>query len=168
MKKKTEKAKKEVAQEPVEPSKESAKAVARYLRIAPRKMRIVIDTIRFESTYKAFQHLAVMNKKAAVLTEKLLKSAVANAKDIGLDESRLYISKIFADGGPSMKRFMPRSMGRADRILKRTTHLSIELKEGQKKWPTASPDLGVKEEQEGSGKSEKKKSTKKKKAKAAA
>lgn len=80
----------------------------------------------------AFSALTALNKKAARLVEKGLKSAVANAKVKGLEESRLVISEIKADGGPVMKRFMARAMGRADEILKRSTHLTIILEESEK------------------------------------
>lgn len=110
----------------------SAKAIVRYLRISPRKMRLVIDAIRRQHVYKAFGILAAIQRKAARMTEKALKSAVANAKVSGMNEERLYVASVFADGGPTLKRFMSRSMGRADRLLKRTTHLSVVVKEGQK------------------------------------
>jgi large subunit ribosomal protein L22 len=106
-----------------------AKATVKYVRIAPRKVRPVINTIRHQHPEKAFNILATLNKKAARLIEKLLKTAVANAKVLGMDEARLTISDVRADGGPMMKRFMARSMGRADRILKRMTHLSMVLTE---------------------------------------
>lgn len=114
--------------------KRSARAVARYLRISPRKLRLVVDTVRSKPVRQAGMILAGLNKKGARLTEKVLNSAVANAKGLELDEGRLYISDIRADGGPVFKRFMPRSMGRADRILKRTSHLSIVVTEGDRKY----------------------------------
>jgi large subunit ribosomal protein L22 len=106
-----------------------ARAVVKYVRIAPRKVRPVIDTIRFQRPAKAFNILAAINKKGARMVEKLLKTAVANAHVLGMDETRLMISDVRADGGPVMKRFMARSMGRADRILKKMTHLSMVLTE---------------------------------------
>ena len=114
----------------------SAKARVKYLRIAPRKVRPVINTIRHQHPEKAFHILATLHKKAARMVEKLLKTGVANAKVLGLDESRLTITDIRADGGPMMKRFMSRSMGRADRILKRMTHLSLVLTEGSRTFST--------------------------------
>jgi large subunit ribosomal protein L22 len=110
----------------------AAKAVAKYLRISPRKVRLVINTIRHRHVTQAFPILMSLKKKAARMAEKVLRSAVANAKVLGLDENRLYIADIRADGGPTLKRFMARSMGRADRILKRTTHLSLVVQEGKK------------------------------------
>ncbi len=117
-----------------ENSGRAAKAVVKFLKIAPRKMRLVINPIRHQHPERAFQILLTFKKKAARMAEKLLKSAVANAKVLGLDESRLTIADVRADGGPVMKRFMERSMGRANRILKRTTHLTLILKEGDKQW----------------------------------
>ncbi len=108
-----------------------ARAVEKYLRIAPRKMRLVIDTIRRKPVSQAFNILTVLNKKAARLVEKGLKSAVANAKGKGLTESNLVVSEIRADGGPVMKRFLSRAMGRADQILKRMTHLTVVVREGK-------------------------------------
>jgi len=110
-----------------------AKATTHYMRISPRKLRNVIDTVRYKPIYQAFGALSTIRQKGARLTEKVLKSAVANAKDLGMEEERLYVSQIFANGGPTLKRFRPRSMGRADRILKRTSHLSIALLEGTKR-----------------------------------
>ncbi len=127
-----------------EKDKVTARTRLTYIRIAPRKMRIVIDTIRHKHPDQAFYILAGLNKKAARIVEKMLKTAVANAKVLGLDESRLFISDVRADGGPMMKRFMERSMGRADRILKRTTHVSLSLSEGAKKF-TSSAALEAKE-----------------------
>ena len=112
----------------------TAKSILKYARIAPRKVRPVINTIRFQHPEHAFEILAVINKKAARLAEKVLKSCVANAKVLGMDETRLVISDVRADGGPSLKRFMARSMGRADRIVKRMTHLTVVIMEGTKSY----------------------------------
>lgn len=138
-----------------------ARAVVRYLRIAPRKVRLVINTIRRKPVSSAFLTLKALNKKAARLVEKGLKSAVSNAKVKGFEESRLVVSEIKADGGPTMKRFMSRSMGRADQILKRSTHLTIVVEETEKiSGTTELPS-------EGSGKAGKEKPKKDKKEKAA-
>lgn len=114
-----------------EPESRSAKAVAKFIRIGPRKVRLVIDPIRYQRVPRAFQILMTFKKKAARIAEKVLKSAVANAKVLGMDENRLVVSKVWADGGPIMKRIMTRSMGRADRIMKRTTHLTVVVAEGR-------------------------------------
>ena len=124
----------------------SARAYAKHLRIAPRKLRGVVNAIRFKHPEQAFLILMTLKQKGAPITEKLLKSAVANAKGMNLDYSRLVISDIRVDGGSVMKRFMARSMGRADKILKRTSHLSIVLTEGQKKWKSSTTPLEAQEE----------------------
>lgn len=111
---------------------ESAKSVGKFLRVGPRKMRLVIDVIRHKPTSIAFNKLFVMRQKSARMLEKLLKSAIANAKVLGLDESKLIVSEVFANGGPVMKRFMERSMGRADRILKRTSHVCLVVSEADR------------------------------------
>ena len=109
-----------------------ARAVVKYLRISPRKVRLVVNAIRRKPVPAAFAVLTALNKKAARLVEKGLKSAVSNAKVKGLNETRLVVSQIKADGGPVMKRFMARAMGRADEILKRSTHLTVVLREGER------------------------------------
>ena len=114
-----------------DPSRE-ARSVVRYLRISPRKVRIVINAIRRQPVSMALMTLFALKKKAARIVEKGLKSAVANARVKGFEEGRLLVSEIKADGGPHMKRFMSRSMGRADQILKRSTHLTIVIREGER------------------------------------
>ena len=135
-----------MAKATLDPSKE-ARAVVKYLRISPRKARLAVDAIRRKPVNQAVTILMGLKKKAARLVEKGLKSAVANAKGKGLEESRLVVSEIKADGGPTMKRFMSRSMGRADQILKRSTHLTVVLREGQKAFGFA-PKVSMKEEEE--------------------
>lgn len=114
------------------PEQKKARAIVRYLRISPRKVRLVINTIRHKPIATAVSTLSALNKKAARLVEKGLKSAVANAKARGLQEERLVVSDIRADGGPMFKRVMARAMGRADQMLRRTTHLTIVLQETEK------------------------------------
>lgn len=106
-----------------------AKAISKYLRISPRKVRPALAEIRRKPAIAALQILSVIPTKGARLAEKVLKSAIANANDLGLSETKLVITDFRADGGPVLKRFRPRSMGRADRILKRTSHLSVVLTE---------------------------------------
>lgn len=129
-------AKAETKKQPAEikPDPRKVRAVTRFLKIAPRKMRLVIDTIRKQPAMEAVGILSLMNKKGAKMAVKTLKSAIANAKNFKLNANRLYVSDARADGGPVMKRFLTRSMGRADRILKRSTHLTIEVREGTKTW----------------------------------
>lgn len=104
-----------------------AHANGKHIRISSRKVRLVIDLIRGKDVATAAAILVQAEKRAAEPIGKLLNSAVSNAKQKGLDESQLFISKITADSGPSWKRFRPAPFGRATRILKRTTHLNIEL-----------------------------------------
>lgn len=122
----------------LDPTRE-ARAVVRYLKISPRKVRLVINVIRHKPVGQAFSLLMALNKKAARFTEKGLKSAVANAKGKGMEESRLVVSLAKADGGPVMKRFISRSMGRADEILKRSTHLTIAVQEGVRAYTLPKP-----------------------------
>ena len=130
----------------MEPQPErSAKAVVKHLRIGPRKVRLVINSVRHKNTNEAFRTLMTLKQKAARFTEKLLKSAIANARVLGLDENRLYFAEVRADGGPMMKRFMERSMGRADRIVKRTTHMTLIVKEGKKTFSVGETTVAAKE-----------------------
>ena len=105
-----------------------SKAKLRYLRIAPRKVRLVADLIRGKNVEEALSILQFTTKKSSVPLAKLLQSAVANAdqKD-GVDVDALFIKTITVDGGPTIKRYRPRAMGRATPILKRTSHVLIEL-----------------------------------------
>lgn len=107
-----------------------AKAVARYIRIAPRKMRLVVDLIRGKQVGEAIAILKHTPKAASPVIEKVLMSAVANAEhNLNLDSNSLVISKVFVDEGPTLKRFRPRAMGRASRINKRTSHVTVVLTE---------------------------------------
>ena len=89
----------------------------------------MIDTIRFKPLVWAYANLENLKKKGARLLLKTLRSAEANAKVKKMDANRLFVREVRADGGPVLKRYMSRSMGRADTILKRTTHLSVILSE---------------------------------------
>ena len=105
-------------------------AKLKHLRIAPRKVRLVADLIRFKKCSTAIAMLKFTPKRATVPMLKLLNSAIANAKNnLGLDEKNLYISKITVDEGPKLKRWRPRAMGRAYPIQKKTSHINIVLKE---------------------------------------
>ena len=111
-----------------------AKAVARTVRIAPRKARLVIDLIRGKEVGEAFAILRHTPKAASPIIEKVLKSAVANAEhNYDMDVNNLVITKAYVDEGPTLKRFRPRAMGRASAINERTSHITIvvsEKKEG--------------------------------------
>ena len=89
----------------------------RYARTSAQKARLVADLIRGKKVAQALEILTFTNKKAAALVKKVLESAIAN--------DDLKVAKIFVDEGPSMKRVMPRAKGRADRILKRTSHITV-------------------------------------------
>ncbi|CAM4199824.1 MULTISPECIES: 50S ribosomal protein L22 [Vibrio] len=97
-----------------------------FARISPQKARLVADQIRGKNVDQALEILTFSNKKAAVLVKKVLESAIANAEhNEGADIDDLNVAKIFVDEGPIMKRIMPRAKGRADRILKRSCHITI-------------------------------------------
>lgn len=97
-----------------------------FARISPQKARLVADLIRGKSVDQALEILTFSNKKAAVLVKKVLESAIANAEhNEGTDIDDLNVAKIFVDEGPVMKRIMPRAKGRADRILKRSSHITV-------------------------------------------
>lgn len=104
-----------------------AKAHGKYLRVSSMKMRQVIDTLRGKDIATSTALLAQINKGSVDLVKKVLDSAVSNAKQKGVSEEQLYISRITADHGGSWKRFRAASFGRATPILRRTTHLVIEL-----------------------------------------
>jgi len=107
-----------------------AKAYVRHVRIAPRKVQIVCDLIRGKDVKLAEAILKHTPKAAAEPLLKLLKSAVANAENNNqMNGDTLYVSEVFATGGPVLKRIMPRAQGRAFRILKRTSHITMVLKE---------------------------------------
>ena len=107
-----------------------AKAVAKYVRIAPRKVRVVMDLIRGKDVAEAFAILKFTPKAGADVIEKVLKSAVANAENnFDMDVDNLYISSAFVDQGPTLKRIHPRSRGQAFKILKRTSHITVIVDE---------------------------------------
>ncbi|KKP98735.1 MAG: 50S ribosomal protein L22 [Parcubacteria group bacterium GW2011_GWC1_38_17] len=104
------------------------------LRISPRKVRLVADLIRGMNIIQAQKQLNFLSKRSAEPILKLLNSAVANAKNnVKMDSDKLIISEIFVDGGPVLKRSMPRAFGRAFAIRKRTSHITIILKEKEQK-----------------------------------
>jgi large subunit ribosomal protein L22 len=111
-----------------------AKAVAKQVRIAARKVRLVVDLIRGKQVGEAVAILRHTEKSASPVVEKVLNSAIANAEhNYEMEPNNLYISKVFVDEGITLKRFRPRAMGRASRINKRTSHITIvvsEKKEG--------------------------------------
>ena len=107
-----------------------AKAIARYIRISPQKARLVADVIRGRNVEDAINVLRFMPKKGARILRRVVESAVANAgQNEAIDVDTLYVKRVFIDGGPMLKRMRPRAMGRANRILKRTSHITIVLDE---------------------------------------
>jgi large subunit ribosomal protein L22 len=99
------------------------------LRIAPRKVRAVVDVVRGKKVTDALKILTYTQKAGAAPVKKLIESAVANAEKAGRDVDVLFIRKITVDGGQTMRRFMPRAMGRAFRINKKTSHVNLVLDE---------------------------------------
>jgi len=98
----------------------------RHARSSAQKVRLVADLVRGKPVAQALNILTYTNKKASALVKKVLQSAIANAEhNAGSDIDDLKVAKIFVDSGPSMKRTMPRAKGRADRILKRTSHITV-------------------------------------------
>ena len=107
-----------------------ARAKLSYARISSRKVKTVIDLIRNKTALEALAILKFTPKAASELVEKLLKSAIANAENnFGMDVEKLYVSEIFANQGPTLKRVRPRAQGRAFRIRKRTSHITVVLRE---------------------------------------
>jgi large subunit ribosomal protein L22 len=109
-----------------------AHATAKYIRSSAQKAGLVLDLIRGKDVNKALTALQFSNKSVARDVAKVLRSAVANVQQkegFGGDVERLFVSKCHADNGPSMKRVRPAPMGRAFRIVKRTTHLTVEVTE---------------------------------------
>ncbi len=105
-------------------------AKMRMIRISPRKVRLVGDLIKKKNVNDASGMLTYMPQKASVILKKLLDSAIANAKQKKyVDIDNLYVKNVMVDGGPTLKRFLPRAMGRATRIRKRTSHITMVLDE---------------------------------------
>lgn len=110
----------------------TASASLRFLRIAPRKTRLVAHVIKKLPIGEAEAQLMMHPRRAAVSILKLLRSAIANAKAKKMDASKLFVADIRVDQAPMLKRFMPRAQGRATPIHKMTSHITITLKEGEK------------------------------------
>ena len=107
-----------------------ARAIAKYVRMSPMKVGVVLDLIRGKNVNEAFAILQYTPKEAAVVINKVLKSAVANAENNNdLDINRLYVSEAFVGQGPTLKRFRPMDHGKAFRINKRTSHITVIVKE---------------------------------------
>jgi large subunit ribosomal protein L22 len=104
------------------------RATAKYVRVAPRKAKIVVDLIRGKQVDQALAILMYTPKSAAPVVEKLLNSAIANAENnLEMDRASLYVAEVYANQGPTLKRYWARSHGRADMIKKHTSHITIVL-----------------------------------------
>ncbi|EJO18157.1 MULTISPECIES: 50S ribosomal protein L22 [Selenomonas] len=109
---------------------QEVKATAKYIRIAPRKVRIVMNLVRGKSVADALAILKFTPKVGADAVEKVLRSAIANAENnFDMDADRLFISSAFVDQGPTLKRIHPRSRGQAFKILKHTSHITVAVNE---------------------------------------
>ena len=109
-----------------------AKAVEKFIRISPRKLRYVADAIRTKRVDDAVDLLTFTTKKAALIIKKAVQSAAANAtENHKMNEDDLVVEKIFINEGPILKRFRPRARGRATRIRKRTSHLTVIVSDGK-------------------------------------
>lgn len=108
-----------------------ARAQAKHVRTAPQKMRIVVDLVRGMPVVEARRILDFSPKASAAMIRKTIDSAVANSEngELGLTAEELYVERIYVDEGPMLKRWMPRARGRATRIRKRTSHLTVEVAE---------------------------------------
>jgi large subunit ribosomal protein L22 len=107
------------------------KATHKFARIAPRKARLILDLIRGRDVDDALALLKFSKKRAAVLVDKVVRSAVANAGEQEADTAALYVKEAWADPGPTIKRFQPKDRGKAYSIMKRTSHLVVTLDERQ-------------------------------------
>lgn len=107
-----------------------AKAVARHVRMSPRKVRRVVDMVRGKSVDEALTILKYVPQIAAEPVSKVIASAAANAENnLDLTRDDLYIAQAFVDAGPTLKRVLPRMRGMADRVLKRTSHITVVVRE---------------------------------------
>ena len=106
------------------------RAVAKFVRISPRKIRLIMDQVRGKRVDEALNMLSFAPQKGALILKKLINSAVANAEqNSGVDVDALFVKRVYADEGPTLKRFRPRAQGRATRIRKRSSHLTVVLDE---------------------------------------
>ena len=107
-----------------------AKATARYVRVSARKARLVVDLVRGKSVAEAEAILKFTPRAAAEIVGKVVHSAAANAeKNLKIKPETLFVSEAYVDEGPTLKRIRPRAMGRASRINKRTSHITIVVKQ---------------------------------------
>ena len=110
--------------------KMEAKAVAKYVRMSPIKLKPVTDLVRGKDLKRGIEHLKVHPGKGSEIVEKVVKSAAANAENnFDMNPDNLYVAEVYANQGPTMKRWRAGSQGRASIILKRTSHVGVTLKE---------------------------------------
>ena len=130
---KAEKAKKpskKVEEKPAKPKPASARAVAHDVRVTPRKARLVLDLIRGKGVNEALGILSNVNKAASPIVAKVVKSAAANAiNNFGFEEEKLYVAECYAGDGIKMKRYLPRAKGSASGLVKRSSHITVVVKE---------------------------------------
>jgi large subunit ribosomal protein L22 len=121
---------KKVEEKPAKPAVTSAKAVAKDVRVTPRKARLVLDLIRGKAVNEALGILSNVNKAASPIVAKVVKSAAANAiNNFGMSEEKLYIAECYAGDGIKMKRYLPRAKGSASGLVKRASHITVVVKE---------------------------------------
>ena len=109
-----------------------ARAIAKYIRISPRKVRQVIDLIRGKRVSDALAILKFTPKRASTAIEKVVKPAAANAENnLEMNKDDLFVAEVFVDQGPSLRRYNPRAMGRADLIKRRTSHITVVVRENE-------------------------------------
>ena len=129
--KKAKKAKKEekAPEKPKKPAPTEVRAIAKNVRVTPRKVRLVIDLVRGKDVKEALGILENVNRAASMPVAKLIKSAAANAtNNFGFDEDKLYVASIWASDGLRMKRYMPRAKGSASGLVRRTAHITCVVK----------------------------------------
>ena len=121
---------KKVEEKPAKPKVTSAKAVAHDVRVTPRKARLVLDLIRGKAVNEALGILSNVNKAASPIVAKVVKSAASNAiNNFGMEEERLYVAECYAGDGIKMKRYLPRAKGSASGLVKRSSHITVVVKE---------------------------------------
>lgn len=110
-----------------------SRAVLKFARVSPQKARLVADLVRGRDASEAIELLTFLNKKSAPMIRKLVESAIANAEvaaerdNADLDVDDLFVKTIYVDQGPTLRRFRPRAQGRATKIIKKTSHITVEL-----------------------------------------
>ena len=127
---KAKKPSKKVEEKPAKPKPTSAKAVAHDVRVTPRKARLVLDLIRGKGVNEALGILSNVNKAASPIVAKVVKSAASNAiNNFGFAEEKLYVAECYAGDGIKMKRYLPRAKGSASGLVKRSSHITVVVKE---------------------------------------